>query len=86
MNCESFVLFFFFFLFCQEQYCDNTYSLGKYSPNSKNYCPESGTPTSKRGRAKEERGTEKLSTYALPSEGNVPLEVQYFFDEGLYSK
>ena len=33
-----------------------------------------------------ERGTKKLSTYALPSEGSVPLEVQYFFDEGLYSK
>ena len=39
----------------QGKYCDNTYSLGKYSPNSKNYCPESGTPTSKRGRAKGER-------------------------------
>ena len=33
-----------------------------------------------------ERGTEKLSTFALPSEGSVPLKGQYFFDEGLYSK
>jgi hypothetical protein len=40
-----------------EEKCDNTYSLGKYSPNSKKYCPESGTPTLNEG---EQRGGERL--------------------------
>jgi len=40
-----------------ETFCDNTYSLGKYSPNSKKYCPESGTPTLNEG---EQRGGERL--------------------------
>ncbi len=86
-----------------KKFCDNTYSLGKYSPNSKNYWPESGTPTLTqewKGRGGEsqgacrvskanERGTEKLSL-SLPVHssvwGSVPLEVQSFFDAGLYSK
>ncbi len=35
--------------------CDNTYSLGKYSPNSKKYRPESGTPTLNEGEQRGER-------------------------------
>jgi hypothetical protein len=61
------------------KFCDNTYSLGKYSPNSKKYCPESGTPTLNEG---EQRGGEgprcSLSTFELPNEGCGPLEVQFF--------
>ena len=62
--------------------CDNTYSLGKYSPNSKNYCPESGTPTSKRGRAKGERvkatvkwvkGTREGPRSSLPMHSQVKV-------------